>query len=85
MKYHYQYVSARSVRIELIPEDRKESSLLESLDSEAKDEKTLNELFSQPLTTYAPGTSITKINFMDFPRVALISFEKVAIKQQSIA
>lgn len=85
MKYHYQYVSPKSVRIELIPEDKGESTLLESLTSTAKNEIFVAELFAQPVSTYAPDTTITKINFMDYPKVALVSFEKIAVKEGSCA
>lgn len=83
MKYHYQYVSAKSVRIELIPEDKKESILLEGSNTNMKDDAVLKKLFEVPLSTYAPNTNITKINFMDFPKVALVTFEKLAVSQET--
>lgn len=84
MKYHYQYVSKTTVRIELIPEDQKETKLLNSLRAE-NDDQELKLLFQSGLSTYAPQSLIKKITFMNFPSVALCSYEKLAIAEKSTA
>ncbi|TKC10429.1 hypothetical protein FA048_09575 [Pedobacter polaris] len=76
MKYHYQFVSKTKVRIEVIPEDRKESSLLEALLQENEDNNLeLTEYFRKGLSTYNGDAILTKTNFMKYPKVALCSFE----------
>ncbi|MDQ8051894.1 MAG: hypothetical protein REI78_02660 [Pedobacter sp.] len=71
MKYHYQYVSPRSVRIELI--------------AIAKEEDEINLIYSAALSNYSASSIISKINFMDFPKVALISFEHADTLKQALA
>ena len=76
MKYHYQLVSKTKVRIELIPEDQKEIKIFESF---AKDEHNdeLVKYFHLALSTYHPEALLVKINFMQFPKVGLCSFETI--------
>ena len=73
MKYHYQFVSKTTVRIELIPEDKKEKELLLGFSSELEDHQ-LAELYQRGLHGYAAGTSLMRTNFMNFPNVALCSY-----------
>ncbi len=85
MKYHYQYVSSNSVRIELIPEDRGETNMLKSLKMDEKNDTVLKELFQLPLSNYMPTSKITRITFMEFPKVALITFDKIAVEEKNCA
>ncbi|WP_316766380.1 hypothetical protein [Pedobacter frigiditerrae] len=71
MKYHYQYVSKTTVRIELIPEDKKEISLIAKLSQGEEDNEQLMELFRKGLESYNTGTILIKTKFMNFPSVAL--------------
>ena len=82
MKYHYQFVSPTTVRIELIPDDQKEITLLESLHSTDINDQTLKVLFQEGLEAYAAGMNIKKLNFMNYPKVALVSFEKNMVKDR---
>ena len=82
MKYHYQFVSPTTVRIELIPDDQKEITLLESLHSADINDQTLKVLFQEGLEAYAAGMNIKKLNFMKYPKVALVSFEKNMVKDR---
>lgn len=79
MKYHYQYVSKTTVRIELIPEDQKETTLISSLSQANEDDQHLLHLFENGLENYANGYSLVKVNFMKFPKVALCKFVKSEI------
>lgn len=74
MKYHYQYVSKTTVRIELIPEDKKETVLIEKLSQGEEDNEQLKELFRKGLESYNAGTILTKTKFMNFPTVALCNY-----------
>ncbi|MGF1923766.1 MAG: hypothetical protein ACQUHE_06275 [Bacteroidia bacterium] len=76
MKYHYQLVSKSKVRIELIPEDKAETKLLKTL-TQTDNEKNEQILayFNIGLEAYSQGATPTKIAFMQFPKVALCSFE----------
>lgn len=85
MKYHYQYVSPKSVRIELIAEDRKESEQLHEFDNSGAYDQKLKALYGAALIPYALSSIITKINFMEFPKVALVSYERVVIQEDSCA
>ncbi|TCC90163.1 hypothetical protein EZ428_12820 [Pedobacter frigiditerrae] len=76
MKYHYQYVSKTTVRIELIPEDRKEIALIKALSTGDENNEQLIELFSTGLASYAVGTTLVKAKFMNFPTVALCNYIK---------
>jgi len=76
MKYHYQYVSKSSVRIELIPEDLKEKMLIEAITGQENDNELLKQYYQIGLDNYSNGHSLTKINFMAFPKVALCSFSQ---------
>ena len=79
MKYHYQTVSGNTVRIELIAEDQRETMLLLSLQTAEHQDQKLKAIFETGLATYAPNARLKKMNFMNFPKVALCSFEKEAI------
>lgn len=76
MKYHYQLVSKFKVRIELIPEDKAETKLLTRL---TQPENEMNEqilaYFHIGVEAYSDGAKPTKIAFMQFPKVALCTFE----------
>lgn len=85
MKYHYQFVSNTTVRIELIAEDQKETALLKALQAVEKDDQQLKDLFKAGLSNYAPNSEIKKLNFMSFPKVALCTYEKAAIIKESTA
>lgn len=74
MKYHYQFVSKNSVRIELIPEDKKESALIEVLAVATETDPQLTAQFQSALSAYSKDATIEKIKFMNFPKVALCSF-----------
>ncbi|MFN0290200.1 hypothetical protein [Pedobacter helvus] len=77
MKYHYMRISPTTVRIELIPEDNTEKMLLQDLMQGQTDDQILNQLFENGLGIYQSNTKLTAKKFMDFPRVALCSFEIV--------
>ena len=83
MKYHYQYVSRSTVRIELIAEDQKETALISVLSLASEDDQRLLLLFKNGLENYSSGCSLTKINFMKFPKVALCSFVKTEISVET--
>jgi hypothetical protein len=74
MKYHFQYVSKTTVRIQLIPEKPKEAELLSTLSPSAENSPELLSLFQHGLETYSTGATLTKTRFMDFPKVALCTF-----------
>ncbi|HTM99671.1 MAG TPA: hypothetical protein VL088_13040 [Pedobacter sp.] len=71
MKYHYQNVSKNTVRIQLLPENPKETQLLNSLTDEQPDNAKVTELFQLAVEHYSTGSTLTKTRFMDFPKVAL--------------
>ncbi len=74
MKYHYQLVSETKVRIELIPEDQKEIKLFENASIDVHHPQLLN-YFQIGLAAYQQEAVLQRINFMQFPKVALCSFE----------
>jgi len=74
MKYHYQFVSGTTVRIELIPEYKNEISLLEALSDQPVNEELLLDFFRQGLAAYHADTQLTNTRFMNFPKVALCTF-----------
>lgn len=74
MKYHYQFVSKTIVRIELIPEDQKDIALIETLSTSAENDPNLKELFRKGFEAYDSKAELTKLKFMNFPRVALCSY-----------
>lgn len=73
MKYHYQFASKTSARIELIPEKETEVRLLAGFVPEG-DNKTLLELFGKGLKNYQQDAQLTETVFMKFPTVALCKF-----------
>jgi len=77
MKYHYQFVSNHSVRIELIPEDRKELHLLElsSASLQIQQDEVLIAYFRKGLAAYSRDANLTLTRFMNFPKVALCTYE----------
>ncbi|RZL50680.1 MAG: hypothetical protein EOP00_03230 [Pedobacter sp.] len=75
MKYHYQYVSKTTVRIELIAEDKNETAKLEKFGKIANDHPEIINYYIKGLQAYHPGAELTKTNFMSFPKVALCSFK----------
>ncbi len=78
MKYHYQYVSNTSVRIELIPEDQKEKKFMESLTGTLPAQNyDLENYFNEGLLAYQPGSKLKKTSFMQYPKVALCRFETI--------
>ena len=74
MKYHFQLVSNTAVRIELIPEHQTERSLLDQLIATNEQEEQLLVLFRKGIAAYHNGAKLTKIKFMNFPKVALCSY-----------
>ncbi|RZK54099.1 MAG: hypothetical protein EOO91_16530 [Pedobacter sp.] len=74
MKYHFQYVSKTTVRIELIPEDKKEITLIAKLSQGEENNEQLTELFRIGLESYNAGTTLVKTKFMNFPSVALCNY-----------
>jgi hypothetical protein len=74
MKYHYQFVSRTTVRIELIPEDKKEIALIAKLSQGEENNQQLIELFSIGLAGYATDGTLVKTKFMNFPSVALCNY-----------
>jgi hypothetical protein len=76
MKYHYQPVSRTAVRIEVIPEDPKESSFLNSFErEETLYHQDLIACYEKGLEAYNTDAILRKTTFMQFPRVALCNFE----------
>jgi hypothetical protein len=85
MKYHYQYVSATTVRIELIPENKKESNLLNSfLAPNSVQNETLMDYFFKGIQFYSIGARPTLTRFMNFPTVALCSYETVDSENKQV-
>jgi len=84
MKYHYQFVSKTTVRIELIPEDKKDITLIERLTVGQEDDEELQHLFNKGLETYSAGTVLTKTKFMNFPKVALCNYTNVALEINAV-
>jgi len=74
MKYHYQFVSETSVRIELIPEYKNEFALIEAVSDQTADHEQLIAFFRKGLAAYHLETTLTNTRFMNFPKVALCSF-----------
>jgi hypothetical protein len=83
MKYHYQLVSKTKVRIELIPEDKKEIGIFESF-GENENNDQLTEYFRVGLAAYNNEATLARINFMQFPKVALCSFETIKKTEPSL-
>ncbi|RZK41045.1 MAG: hypothetical protein EOO90_12570 [Pedobacter sp.] len=77
MKYHYQFVSRTSVRIELIAEDKKEISLLENFDKLKEENDQLFNLYQKGLESYDLNVQLSKLKFMSFPKVALCSYSVI--------
>lgn len=76
MKYHYQFVSPAKVRIEIIPEDNREHKLIHTLEeNDNKGDVELAGYFQEGLKIYNGEAILTRMNFMQFPKVALCSFE----------
>jgi len=73
MKYHYQYVSRTSVRIELIPENSKEMEQVSALTDQQMDHPQLSALYQKGLQHYKQNAMLINIRFMNFPKVALCS------------
>ena len=73
MKYHYQYVSPTSVRIELIPENSRETEQVNALTDLQIDHQKLSTLYQKGIQQYKANALLTKIRFMNFPKVALCS------------
>lgn len=78
MKHHYMRISPTTVRIELIPEDNTEKKLLQDLAQSEPDHQALHTLFENGLGIYQSNTKLIAKKFMEFPRVALCSFEMVS-------
>lgn len=74
MKYHYQFVSGTTVRIELIPEYKNEIALLEALPGQPVNEELLSDFYGQGLAAYHVDSLLTNLRFMNFPKVALCTF-----------
>lgn len=76
MKYHYQFASKSSARIELIPENDSEKELIASF---IKDESNpeLTELFAKGFENYQAKARLTETVFMNFPTVALCRFQVI--------
>jgi hypothetical protein len=74
MKYHYQFVSEKTVRIELIAEDSRDHALIQWLSDHDQQHPKLREVFHRGLQSYSHNGSISTLTFMNFPRVALCSF-----------
>ncbi|RYE57866.1 MAG: hypothetical protein EOP48_04865 [Sphingobacteriales bacterium] len=77
MKYHYQFVSRTTVRIELIAEDKKEISLLENFDKLKEENDQLFNLYQKGLESYDLNVKLSKLKFMSFPKVALCSYSAI--------
>ena len=75
MKYHYQFVSKTSARIELIPEKESERKLIAGLVLNGKTDDVLNQLFVKGLANYEADVTLTETVFMNFPTVALCRFK----------
>jgi hypothetical protein len=74
MKYHYQFVSKTTVRIELIAEDNREREMIISLSASTESDERLIDLFKKGLQAYSTNVILTKSKFMNFPKVALCSY-----------
>ena len=77
MKYHFQLVSRTAVRIELIAEHKTEQILLEEFINSNEQDERLLALFTKGIAAYHNGAILTKTKFMNFPKVALCSYEVV--------
>lgn len=79
MKYHYQLVSPTAVRIELIPEDKNEIAMLGSFVQTKVADGSLDALFQKALAHYNPKAEMIRTRFMNFPKVALCSYQLIDI------
>lgn len=70
-------ISPTTVRIELIPEDNTEKVLLQNLSQSEQNDPILSKLFENGLGIYQSNTKLVSKKFMEFPRVALCSFENI--------
>lgn len=77
MKYHYQFVSKSIVRIEIIPEDQKDISLIETFSTSTENDPNLNQLFRKGFGAYDTKAELKRLKFMSFPRVALCFYSAV--------
>jgi hypothetical protein len=77
MKYHFMRVSPTSVRIELIPENTAEKDLLQQLALSGSADPALSVLFEKAMQLYQADTVLLSKNFMEFPRVALCTYQLV--------
>ncbi|RYY52035.1 MAG: hypothetical protein EOO09_22395 [Chitinophagaceae bacterium] len=83
MKYHYQFVSKTSARIELIAEYESEHLLLAQARQSGKASAALLSLFSNGIANYLPGAVESETVFMNFPTVALCRFVQHPTPTQS--
>ena len=74
MKYHYQFASKTSVRIELISETAAEKNLLDELSFASPDHADLLELYAKGLENYLAEAKLSSTRFMDFPKVAICRY-----------
>lgn len=70
-------VSPTSVRIELIPENTAEKDLLQQLALSGSADPALSVLFEKAMQLYQADTVLLGKNFMEFPRVALCTYQLV--------
>ena len=85
MKYHFQFVSKTTVRIELIAEDKKETTLIEKLAQAEDDNAQLIDLYNKALKAYNGHTTLIKVKFMNFPRVALCNYTTLVEAIENVA
>jgi len=77
MKHHFMRVSPTSVRIELIPENTAEKELLQQLAMTGTTAPALTQLFEKAVQLYQADSILLSKNFMEFPRVALCTYQPV--------
>lgn len=77
MKYHYQYISPTTVRVELIPENPQEITELKRIGKIEIQHPSLDQYYKLGVSEYAKGIQLTRVRYMQFPTVALCGFEKI--------
>ena len=82
MKYHYQFVSKNSARVELIAEYDSELALIAEAAKIGKASAELLSLFRKGIANYLPGAVESETVFMNFPTVALCKFGQPAVTSE---
>ena len=85
MKYHFQFISKTSVRIELIPEDKKENLLIDKLMLVDEGDAELVEQFNKAIIAYDSLAVLVRLKFMNFPKVAICNYKRMSAQIEDVA